>query len=78
MRNWKTTLSGIGVAFMSALAAIAALPYQLGDMSTIIPPAWKARVTAAAITAAFILRVINSMATADVKPAPSPAEADSP
>jgi hypothetical protein len=60
MNNWKTTLSGIGAALTSALTTIAALPYQLGDGATIIPPAWKARVVVAGLIATIILKSINS------------------
>jgi hypothetical protein len=66
MNNWKTTLSGIGAALTSALTAIAALPYQLGDVATIIPPQWKARVTIAGIVATVILKSINSAVQRDV------------
>lgn len=65
MTNWRTTLSGIGAAAMAALGGIAALPYQLGDVALIIPPEWKARVTVASIVAAFVLRVIQSVVSAD-------------
>jgi len=65
MSNWKTTLSGIGAALTSALVAIAALPYQLGDVATIIPPAWKARVVVAGLVATVILRTINAAVTKD-------------
>ena len=63
--NWKTTLSGIGAALTSALTAIAALPYQLGDVATIIPPAWKARVVIAGIISTVILKAINASVTKD-------------
>lgn len=70
MKHWKTTLSGIGAALMSALAGLAALPYQLGDVATIIPPEWKARVVMVSLCAAFALRVVQSVTAADaaVKP----------
>ena len=66
MTNWKTTLSGILAALTSALTAIAALPYQLGDVATIIPADWKARVTVAGIVATVILKSINSAVQRDV------------
>lgn len=66
MTNWKTTLSGILAALTSALTAIAALPYQLGDVATIIPAEWKARVTVAGIVATVILKSINSAVQRDV------------
>ena len=74
MNNWKTTLSGIGAALMSLLGAIAALPYSLGDVSTIIPPVWKTRVAIGAFAASFILKTINSIVQKDAAPpTPSPA-----
>jgi hypothetical protein len=65
MNNWKTTISGIGAALTSALTAIAALPYQLGDVATIIPPAWKARVVIAGLIATVILKAINASVQKD-------------
>jgi ABC-type molybdate transport system substrate-binding protein len=59
MTNWKTTLSAAGAAVLSLLAAVAAAPAELGDVSTIIPAEWKAKVFAAAAISAFLLRVIN-------------------
>jgi len=53
--NW----SGYGAALMSLLAALAALPYTLGDIATIIPSEWKPQVTGASLIAAFILRIAN-------------------
>lgn len=46
---------------MASLAMLAALPYSLGDIATIIPPAWKGHVAIAALIAAFLLRAINSI-----------------
>ena len=46
---------------MSLLGGIAALPYQLGDIATIIPPAWKSKVTIAGFGAAFLLRVTQNV-----------------
>jgi hypothetical protein len=67
MSNWKTTWSGIASAITSALTLIALAPTELGDVATIIPPEWKARVVAAGLIATFILRVIKSVSTADAK-----------
>jgi hypothetical protein len=68
MKEWKTTLSGIGAALTSTLTVIAALPYQLGDLATIIPPEYKSRVVIAGLIATTILRVMNSIAQKDGKP----------
>jgi hypothetical protein len=38
---------------------LAALPYQLGDVATIIPSKWKSTVVTVGIVAGFVLRVIN-------------------
>lgn len=65
MNNYKTTLSGILAALTSALTAIAALPYQLGDVATIIPPAWKTRVVVAGLIATIILKSVNSFVQKD-------------
>lgn len=65
MNNWKTTISGILAALTSALTVIAGLPYQLGDIATIIPAVWKTRVVVAGLIATVILRAINSTAQTD-------------
>ena len=67
MKNWKTTVSGIGTACMAALAAISAAPAELGEASTVLPPEWKAPIFKASILAAFILRVIHSCVAQDAK-----------
>jgi len=73
MKNWKTTVSGIGAALMSLLGAIAALPYSLGEVATILPPVWKSRVAIGGFIAAFALKTINSIAQKDAAPpTPSP------
>lgn len=69
MKNWKTTLSGIGVASLALLNTLAILPAQLGDISTIIPEAWKTRILSVSLAAAFALRVYKSIVTADAPPA---------
>ena len=51
-------LSRIGAAITSALTTLAALPYQLGDVATIIPVEWKNRVVIAGLIATVILRTI--------------------
>lgn len=63
--NWRTTLSGIGTVVFSLLAALAQLPYQLGDIATIIPPEWKEKVFVASALAAAALKVWNSIASKD-------------
>lgn len=63
--NWKVALSQIGVAVAAILTTLAALPYTLGDIATIIPPAWKAKVVTIGIIAAFALRVLNGLQQKD-------------
>ena len=53
-------LSRIGAAITSALTTLAALPYQLGDVATIIPVEWKNRVVIAGLISTVILRTIAS------------------
>jgi hypothetical protein len=60
--NWKTRVSGIGTAIFSALTVLAALPYSLGDLATVIPPSWKAKIVVGGLVGAFGLRVWNSVA----------------
>ena len=67
MKDWKTTLTGIGTAIMGLLTTLAALPYQLGDLATIIPAKWKSTVFAIGAIAMFILRVLNGIITKQVK-----------
>ena len=54
--NWPKFWTGLGAAFASLLGGLAALPYTLGEISEIIPPAWKPRIAIAGFVAAFILR----------------------
>jgi hypothetical protein len=52
-------LAGYGSIIMSLLTALAAAPYSLGEVATIIPPEWKERVFVAGAIATVILRVIR-------------------
>lgn len=67
----KTTLASIGVALTSTLTALAALPYTLGDVATIIPAEWKTRVFVASALATFILKVVQGVVSQDAKPTPT-------
>lgn len=65
-KGWKRKMphltrkqSGIAAAAMSLLAMLAALPYTLGSIATIIPSDLKPSVTIISMLAAFVLRVIN-------------------
>ncbi|MBA3354263.1 MAG: hypothetical protein H0U23_17870 [Blastocatellia bacterium] len=50
----------MGTALFSLLTALAAVPYTIGDLGNIIPPEYKAKLFAVALTSAFILRVWNA------------------
>lgn len=65
MKNWKTTVSGIGSAAFTVLTLLAALPYQLGDLATFIPSGYKEKVFVVSLTAAFLLKVWNSIEQKD-------------
>lgn len=52
-------LAGYGSIIMSLLTALAAAPYSLGEVATIIPPEWKERVFVAGAIATVLLRVIR-------------------
>ena len=53
------SLAGYGSIIMSLLTALAAAPYSLGEVATIIPPKWKERVFVAGAIATVILRIIR-------------------
>lgn len=67
MKNNTTTWTGIGFAIFGVLTALAALPYQLGELAVLIPPKWKETVTAVGLGAALVLKIWNSIASADAK-----------
>lgn len=52
-------LAGYGSIVMSLLTALAAAPYSLGEVATIIPPEWKERVFVVGAIATMLLRVIR-------------------
>lgn len=54
--NWKI----VGATLTSLLTMLAALPYQLGDLATIIPPDWKAKVFVVGAIATVVLRLWNT------------------
>lgn len=53
------SLAGYGAIAMSLLTALAAAPYTLGEVATIIPSEWKARVFVASAIATMILRIVR-------------------
>lgn len=65
--NWKI----VAATLTSSLTVLAALPYQLGDIATIIPPNWKSKVVVAGLVATTILRIVNTKITLP-QPPPNP------
>lgn len=63
--NWRTTLTSVGAALFSALTILAALPAQLGELSTVLPEEWKPPVIKVGIVATILLRILNGMMTKD-------------
>lgn len=59
----KQTVTKWGAAITSALTALAALPYQLGDIATLIPAEWKTRVFSVSLLATIVLRVLQPTPT---------------
>ena len=52
-------LAGYGSIATSALTALSGAPYALGDVATIIPPTWKAKLFVVSAIATMILRIIR-------------------
>ncbi len=65
--NWRTSLTAALAAITSALTIVAALPAQLGELSTIIPEEWKPLVIKAGIAATVLLKLINGFVAKDAK-----------
>ena len=63
-------LASYGSIVMSLLTALAAAPYTLGEVATIIPPDWKAKVFVASAIATMILRIIRDNSTNPTQPTP--------
>ena len=55
----KQQMVGYGAIAMSLLTALAAAPYTLGEVATIIPPHWKAKVFIVSAIATMILRIVR-------------------
>ena len=66
--NWKI----VAATLTSSLTILAALPYQLGDLATIIPPEWKSKVVIAGLVATTILRLVNTKLTVPAQPTAPP------
>ena len=57
MINWRS----IGAAILSFLTILAALPYSLGELATLIPTEWKPKIVLAGLIGTVGLRVWNSI-----------------
>lgn len=67
MKNWKTTLTGIGAAVATTLGIVAQLPYDLGELANIMDPTAKRYVTIAGLSSGLALKIWNSFLQADKK-----------
>jgi hypothetical protein len=59
-------LRNVSTAITSVLTALAAAPYQLGEVGNFIPPEWKQRIFIVGLVATFILRALKP--TPEAKP----------
>ena len=59
----KDKLLKISAVLTSALAALAALPYELGQAAIVIPPTWKQPLAIIGIAATVILRICGQAAS---------------
>jgi len=67
--NWKI----VGATIASALTILAALPYSLGDLATIIPSEWKPKIVAIGLIATVVLRLWNTNMTTPTSQPTDPA-----
>lgn len=67
MKNWKTTITGVGAAVATTLGIVAQLPYDLGDLATFMDPSAKKWVTVVGLSCGLALKVWNSFLQADKK-----------
>ncbi len=67
LSNWRTSFTAFGTAVMALLTVAAALPAQLGDLSTIIPEPWKPKIVAWCGLAAVVLHVLNGLVGKDAR-----------
>jgi len=65
-------LAGYGSIITSVLVALSGAPYTLGDVATIIPPAWKAKLFIASAIATMFLRIIRDNTTPTNPTQPTP------
>ncbi len=69
--NWKLALSTFTADASIILAALAALPYSLGDMATVIPPDWKPWIVKVSLIAAALMKLLNFVLRLLQLPVPS-------
>lgn len=62
--NWPVLASELASEAMLGLAVVSALPYTLGDLGSVIPPEWKAKVFLVSASATGVLRIVNAVARA--------------
>lgn len=55
---------------MWTLTTLAALPYTMGDLATLIPVEYKPIVLKVSLVAGFILKAINALVQKDKDPTP--------
>ena len=58
----------MGAAIFGALTILAALPYTLGDLATIIPPTWKPKIVMVGLVSTVGLRIWNSIVPKQAEP----------
>jgi hypothetical protein len=63
MKNWQTTVAGIGSAVFALLTVLAAAPHETGVQH--LPEAWRPKIITAGVIASFVLRVWQAVASAD-------------
>jgi hypothetical protein len=63
-------VTDILTAIASVLTVLAALPYELGDVATIIPPSWKPHVALVGVIATVALRIIRPFLPSPNTPKP--------
>lgn len=65
--NWNR----ISEAIVASLTLLAALPYTLGDVATIIPPTWKPKIVVAGVVATLALRFYHAIFQQNGTPTPT-------
>lgn len=66
------TLADLLIVLSVLLTVLAALPYQLGDLATLIPPDWKPVIALTGIIASTLLGAIRPYLPSPNAPVPEP------